>query len=106
ESLEMADQYGIEHLFIFSNQVDIVEGQEWTRRLSSNFTKAEQYAKLANVKLGRVVHVSEGDAPTVPAPFRTMNTMMFKGAADEATPIHAGEEEVSVTVNVAFSIIN
>lgn len=46
ESLEMAGQYGIEHLFIFSNQVDIVNGKEWTRRLSSNFTGAEQYANL------------------------------------------------------------
>ncbi len=46
ESLEMAAQYGIEHLFIFSNQVDIVNGKEWTRRLSSNFTEAEQYANL------------------------------------------------------------
>jgi hydroxypyruvate isomerase len=46
ESLEMAGQYGVEHLFIFSNQVDIVNGKEWTRRLSSNFTEAEQYANL------------------------------------------------------------
>ncbi len=46
ESLEMAEQYGIEHLFIFSNQVDIVDGAEWTRRLSANYTQAEQYANL------------------------------------------------------------
>jgi hydroxypyruvate isomerase len=48
ESLEMAEQYGVEHLFIFSNQVDIVDGKEWTRRLSSNYTEAEQYANLLN----------------------------------------------------------
>lgn len=46
ESLEMAERYGVEHLFIFSNQVDIVEGKEWTRRLSANYTDAEQYANL------------------------------------------------------------
>ena len=46
ESLEMAEQHNIEHLFIFSNQVDIVDGKEWTRRLSSNFTEAEQYANV------------------------------------------------------------
>lgn len=44
ESLEMAVQHGVEHLFLFSNQVDFVNGQTWTRRLSSNFTPAEQYA--------------------------------------------------------------
>jgi len=46
ESLEMAEQYDIEHLFIFSNQVDVVDGKEWTRRLSSNFTEPEQYVNL------------------------------------------------------------
>ncbi len=44
ESLEMACQYGVEHLFLFSNQVDLINGQTWTRRLSSNYTPAEQYA--------------------------------------------------------------
>lgn len=48
ESLEMAERYGVEHLFIFSNQVDIVDGMEWTRRLSGTYTEAEQYANLLN----------------------------------------------------------
>lgn len=48
ESLEMATQFGVEHLFIFSNQVDIVNGKEWTRRLSRNLTHSEQYANLIN----------------------------------------------------------
>ena len=46
ESLEMAQQFGVDHLFIFSNQVDIINGKEWTRRLSRNITEAEQYANL------------------------------------------------------------
>jgi hydroxypyruvate isomerase len=46
ESLETAERYDIDHLFIFSNQVDIVDGKEWTRRLSANYTEAEQYANL------------------------------------------------------------
>jgi hydroxypyruvate isomerase len=48
ESLEMAEQHGVEHLFMFSNQVDIVDGAEWTRRLSANHSQAEQYANLLN----------------------------------------------------------
>jgi len=48
ESLEMAERYGWEHLFIFSNQIDIINGKEWTRRLSRNVTEAEQYANLLN----------------------------------------------------------
>jgi hydroxypyruvate isomerase len=46
ESLEMATKYQVDHLFIFSNQVDIIDGKEWTRRLSRNITEAEQYANL------------------------------------------------------------
>ncbi len=46
ESLEMAERYNVERLFIFSNQVEIVGGQEWTRRLSSDYTESEQYANL------------------------------------------------------------
>lgn len=44
ESLEMACRHGVEHLFLFSNQVDLVDGQTWTRRLSSDVSTAEQYA--------------------------------------------------------------
>ncbi len=44
ESLEMATRHGVEHLFIFSNQVDLVNGKPWTRRLSSNYTPEQQYA--------------------------------------------------------------
>lgn len=48
ESLEMAERYKVDHLFIFSNQIDIIDGSEWTRRLSRNVTEAEQYANLLN----------------------------------------------------------
>ncbi len=44
ESLEAACKYGVEHLFLFSNQVDLINDRAWTRRLSSNYTLAEQYA--------------------------------------------------------------
>ncbi|NPV74927.1 MAG: TIM barrel protein [Anaerolineae bacterium] len=46
ESLEMAERYGVESLFIFSNQVDRVSDQSWSRRLSRGVTEAEQYANL------------------------------------------------------------
>jgi hydroxypyruvate isomerase len=46
ESLEMAEQFGVEHLFIFSNQIDVTGGQEWTRRISGNTSEAVQYANL------------------------------------------------------------
>src|SRR5258708_4370943 len=46
ESLEMAERHGVEHLYMFSNQVDVAGEQAWTRRLSANYSQAEQYANL------------------------------------------------------------
>ncbi len=46
ESLEMAERYGVENLFIFSNQIERAGGQSRTRRLSRYVTEAEQYANL------------------------------------------------------------
>ena len=62
ESLEMAEKYQVDHLFIFSNQVDIIDGKEWTRRLSRNVTESEQYANLLDqtekiMKLVEQTHV-------------------------------------------------
>jgi hydroxypyruvate isomerase len=48
ESLEMAVRYNVDHLFIFSNQIDIVDGSEWTRRLSRNIPSEVQYTNLLN----------------------------------------------------------
>src|SRR5258706_2942636 len=46
ESLEMAERHGLAHLYLFSNQVDVAGDAAWARRLSANFTPAEQYANL------------------------------------------------------------
>lgn len=68
-------------------------------------TKAEQYAKLAGVNLGTPLHISEGsDTSPVPMPYgdvRMMKTAMAEGAS---TPVQAGEQEVTVTVDVTFGV--
>lgn len=46
ESVEMADRYNIPVLYIFSNQIEVVDGVEVVRRLSGNYTESEQYANL------------------------------------------------------------
>jgi len=46
ESLEMAEQHGIPVLYIFSNQIEPANGVEYVRRLSGNYSAAEQYANL------------------------------------------------------------
>ena len=46
ESLEMAVQFDLTALYIFSNQIQPENGIEYVRRLSGNFSEAEQYANL------------------------------------------------------------
>lgn len=46
ESLEIAEQCGISVLYMFSNQIDRIDGQERVRVLSGNYSQAEQYANL------------------------------------------------------------
>lgn len=46
ESLDMAERHGIACLYIFSNQIDRIDGREQVRVLSGNFSPAEQYANL------------------------------------------------------------
>lgn len=46
QSLEMAEQHQLPVLYIFSNQIEPVNGKEYVRRLSGNFTPGEQYANL------------------------------------------------------------
>lgn len=61
--------------------------------------KAKTYANAAGLQLGPILSVSEGGAEPRPV-FRTM--MAMPGAA--ATPIAAGEESISASVNVTFGI--
>jgi uncharacterized protein YggE len=70
-----------------------------TDALKEAQAKAEQLAKDAGVKLGKPVTISEslGNVP-IPA-----NAAVAR-AADTATPIQAGELQVSITVTVLYSI--
>ena len=46
ESLDMAERFGIPVLYIFSNQIEPIDGVEFVQRLSGNFSEGEQYANL------------------------------------------------------------
>jgi uncharacterized protein YggE len=62
-------------------------------------SKASSYAKLLGVKLGRVNYVSEGGASYQPPIFG-----VTKAAADSATVIDLGTQDVSVSITVQWSI--
>ncbi len=67
--------------------------------------KAEQYAKLAGVSLGAPLHISEGaDIAPTPMPYGEMRMMKSAMADSASTPVQAGEQEVTVNVDVMFAI--
>ncbi|MEQ1559772.1 MAG: SIMPL domain-containing protein [Methyloglobulus sp.] len=68
-------------------------------------SKAEQYAKLANLTLGAPLYISEGsDIPSTPLPYTEMRTLKAEMVDSSSTPLQAGEQEVTVSVDVMFSI--
>jgi uncharacterized protein len=62
--------------------------------------KAETFAKAAGVTIGGVAAIVESGAP-VPYPIGISERMAF-AAKDAATPIEAGENELTATVTVAY----
>ena len=65
-------------------------------------TKAEQMADSADIKLGKLLYISES-TPVSPVDVRDY---LFKaeGAAPSPTPISAGELEIQVTVQMVYAI--
>ncbi len=65
-------------------------------------TKAKQLADLADVKLGKPTYISEAGVyvPVV----REFPMMAFEGAPAPSASISPGETEISLTVQVAYSI--
>ena len=67
--------------------------------------KAQQYAKLADVALDAPLHITEDkDASPVPVAYGEIRAMKAAMAEGASTPVQAGEQEVTVTVDVVFGI--
>ncbi len=67
--------------------------------------KAEQYAKLAGLSLGSPLHISEStNSLSMPVPYAEARTMKAAMLDRAATPVEAGEQEITVNVEVMFGI--
>ena len=65
--------------------------------------KAESMASAAGVKLGKLKSLSEGGGNFNPRP------TVFNGVSESrqaSTPISAGEQQINVTVNMTYDIID
>jgi uncharacterized protein YggE len=68
-------------------------------------SKAEQMAKLAGVSLGKPTYISESSY--IPGPIYRADLVKAEGApvpAPAPTPISAGEQQVTVTVQIVYNI--
>ncbi len=63
--------------------------------------KAEEMAGAAGVRLGRIVTLSEGGGDFSPRPVM----MAARAESLDSTPVAAGEQALSVTVNITYEII-
>ncbi|WP_028928094.1 SIMPL domain-containing protein [Pseudoxanthomonas suwonensis] len=63
--------------------------------------RAETYAKALDLRVRRIVSISEGGA-AMPVPMPRM--AMMKADAYESTPVAAGESSVSVNLDVVFEL--
>jgi len=70
------------------------------KALATARARAELYAKSAGLSVRRIVRISENDG--VPPPVRPMAMMASKRA--DATPLEAGEQELTVNLSVVFEL--
>ncbi len=66
--------------------------------------KAEQLAKLAWEKLGKVTLISEQISQSYPRPMYEMAKANIADTTASATPLSAGQTEVSMSVSVNYEI--
>lgn len=66
--------------------------------------KAEQLAKLAGIKLGKVSLISEQISQSYPRPMYAGKEMVASDSVGWTTPLSAGETEVTMNVSVNYEI--
>lgn len=72
------------------------------RAYADALSVAEQYAKLAGLKLGKALHINEGGSPANnPIAYKQSRAMLMEASS---TPVQAGEETLSVSVEVVFAV--
>lgn len=71
-----------------------------TAAVATARARAELYAKAAGLRVDRILSISEGNAMPPPLPVMVARAQSF--AADKATEIAPGEQELRVTLAVRF----
>ena len=80
-----------------------LEQQARDQAIANARTRAEAMAKAAGATVGQVYSITEniGATPPVPMPMAAMSREM---AADSSVPVEAGEQIISVQVQITFEL--
>jgi uncharacterized protein YggE len=70
-----------------------------TRAFNDAKDRAQQYAQLSGLKLGKVISITESGGSTPPTPMPS-----FKGAEMAAVPLEPGQQTVGFSVTVIFEL--
>ena len=79
-----------------------LENEAREKAVANAKSKAENAAKIAGFKLGRIINYSEGFGGAIPMPYRALSAEKLDAAAP--TQIEPGSSEISVTVTLSFEI--
>jgi uncharacterized protein len=79
------------------------QSQARARAYADAYAKGQELAKAAGLHLGRPIRIVEQSA-AAPGPVPMAGGMMARMAAETATPIASGEQEVSVSVDVLYIV--
>ena len=72
-----------------------------TKAVADAVARAKTLAEAAGVSVGRILDMSEQSYRPSPVPFAKAEMMVARGAAD-AVPLHGGENDYIITVNIVF----
>ena len=103
--VEAASEAGANHIWgpqLSTSQRDELYREALKDAVDDARTKAAALAEAAGVGVGRVLNVAEGGQPGEPIPYASRAAEL--GAADEATPIEPGKQEIQASVSVTFAI--
>jgi uncharacterized protein YggE len=78
-----------------------LEDQARAKAIADAAHRAQELARLTNVKLGRVLSVSEGAGQDGPRPMYEAKPVAFRAAA---APVESGQIKVSYVVQVVYAI--
>ena len=82
--------------------------ENFKKAFSAARAKAEAYAEAANLKIGRVIHITDSSANQSSSNY-SYDTEIYleEAAADEAEgpPVYAGTSKDNISVNVRFALV-